>query len=218
LASRSGIIIDPELKHHVDSTYSPLPRDEQEKLIEAMLTLTEAARDRRISLRAFLERVARTLFRFFSLDEIAIGLYDRTQKMFVYEVLFGYPSDLAAQYSRLKYEYEDMISNDRYPFIRTGKLSELDPVEGLPSDERQILNRPYAGSLARAAEDEFHEGDYIDVWMYGPQKSLLGWLEISKPRSGRLPSRTNLRWIEVIASICSFAIRQRWLQEDVARR
>ena len=218
MALPSASPIDVRLRHHVETTYSPVPRDDQEKLIDGLLSLTEFARDKKQDVHSFLEKVARTIFRHFAFDEIAIGIYDRKERNYRMNVVFGYRPEIAAEYLRLKYEHDDMVSQERFPFIKIGKLAELDPVEGLPEDERKFMNRPYAGSLARGAVDEFHEGDYIDVWVYGPQKDIIGWIELSKPRNGRLPPRTTVRWVEVIASICSFAIRQRWLHEDAARR
>ncbi len=219
LISNPANAIDPQLRKHIETTYTPIPKDEQEKFIEALVSLIELGRDRKQSVHSFLEQVSRTVFRLFSFDEIAIGLYDRQENNFYYDVLFGYTGDLATQYLKIRYDYEDMVSQDRFPYIKTGKLSELAPVEGLPGSERTLLNRPYAGSLARGEMDQFHEGDYIDFWMYGgPQKNIVGWIEVSKPRSGKLPARKTVRSLEVIASICSFVIRQKWLQEDAARR
>jgi hypothetical protein len=218
LALPSASPIDVRLRQHVETTYTPIPRDDQEKLIDALLSLTELARDKRHDVRSFLEKVAKTIFRQFAFDEISIGIYDRKENKYRMEVVFGYPPEIAAEYLKLRYDQEDMVSQDRFPFIRIGKLAELDPVEGLPESERKFMNRPYAGSLARGAVEDFHEGDYIDVWIYGPHKNIIGWIELSRPRNGRLPPRKTIRWVEVIASMCSFVIRQKWLQEDAARR
>jgi len=218
LALPSASRIDVKLRQYIETTYSPIPRDDQEKLIDALLSLSEAGRDKRLSLHAFLEQVARMVFRFFAFDEIAIGLHDRKDDTYYYDVVFGYRADLAAEYHKLRYDHDDMVSQERFPFVKIGKMSELAPVEGLPDSERKLLNRPYAGSLARGGVDEFHEGDYIDVWIFGPQREISGWIELSKPRSGKLPSRATLWLVETIASICSLVIREKRLQEDASRR
>ena len=218
MALPSASPIDVKLRQYVEMTYTPIPRDDREKLIDSLLSLTELARDKKQDVHTFLEKVAKMIFRQFAFDEISIGIFDRKENKYRMDVLFGHRPEIVAEYLRLRYDQEDMVSQDRFPFIKIGKLAELDPIEGLPEDERKYLNRPYAGSLARGAVDEFHEGDYIDVWIYGPQKNILGWIELGKPRTGKLPPRASVRWVEVIASICAFAIRQRWLQEDASRR
>ncbi len=214
----SGSPIDVKLRQYIETTYSPIPRDDKEKLIDALLTLTEVAADKKQSLHAFLEHVAKTIFRHFSIDEIAIGLYDRRTNTYFMDVVFGYRPEVGAEYLKMRYDYEDMVSQERFPYIKVGKMSEYAPVEGLPEEERSLLSRPYAGSLARSNDDDFHEGDYIDVWMYSPQKTILGWIELSKPRSGKMPPRSAIRWIEVIASICTFAIKLKSPSGDPAGR
>jgi hypothetical protein len=215
-ANKAPFEIDGQLRQYIESRYSPIPRDDQEKLIDALVGLTEFGRDKKQTLHAFLEQAARVIFRFFAFNEIIIGLYDRKQKDFYHETVFGYRSDIAGELKKLRYNLQDMVGQDRFPFIKIGKISEIDPVEGLPEDERQLFNRPYAGSIARKELDEFHEGDYIDVWMYDSRKNIIGWLEISAPRTGKLPPRIAVMWAEVIASICASVVRYRWLLEDRA--
>jgi len=217
MATRTSSQIDSTFRQHIESKYSPIPRDDHEKLIDALLGLMEYGRDRRQSLHSFFEQVTRLIFRFFAFDQVAVGLYDRKQKDYYVDVTFGYRDDLAAEYKKVRYDYDDMVSQDRFPNIKIGKISELNPIEGLPEDERRLFNRPYAVSAARQALDQFHEGDYIDVWMMGPQKNIIGWLELSNPRDGKLPSRMTVMWAEIIASVCAYVIRRRWFQEDQAR-
>lgn len=218
MSSKTPVAIDNQFRQHIESKYSPIPKDDEERLVDSLISLMEYGRDRRQSLTSFLEQVARLIFRFLAFDEIVIGLYDRKQDDFYHEVVFGFHSGITSEYKKVRYSHEDMVSQERFPFVKIGKLSEFSPVEGLPEEERKLFNRPFAGGLARGAVDEFHEGDYIDFWMTGPQNSIIGWIELAKTRNGKLPTRMNVRWVELIASICSSVVRQRWLHEDTLRR
>jgi len=209
--------IDPQFRQQIESKYSPVSRDDQEKLIDAMMSLMEYGRDRKQSLHSFLEQVTRVIFRFFALDEVVIGLYDRKQKDYYIEVVFGYRNELTTEYKKLRYDHEDMVGQNTFPHINIGRISELNPVEGLPESERKLFNRPFMGSDARKTPDEFHEGDYIDVWMRDHQKNIIGWIEISRTRDGKLPPRITVMWVEFIASVCACVIHQRWMQEDRIR-
>ncbi len=217
MPTKEAFQIDSALRQYIESRYNPVPRDEQEKLIDAVIGLMEYGWDRKQTIPSFLEQVARLIFRHFAFGEIVIGLYDRKRKDFYHEVVFGYRNDLVPAYKKIRYAYEDMVSMDRFAFIKTGKLSELDPVEGLPEEERKLFSRPFAGSAARKAVDEFHEGDYFDVWMMDHNKNIIGWIEMSGRRDGKLPPKLAVRWVEVIASICALVIRQRWILEDQGR-
>lgn len=214
MATRSGDPIDRQYRAYVESLYSPLPKDDQEKFIDNMLTLIEMGHDRRQPLKSTLDFAAKIIFKLFDFHEIGIGLRNRKDGTYRYEILFGFRKEVEENFRRLKYTYEDMVSNERFPFIKTGRLSELDPVEGLPEWETDLFNRPYQLSVERKTPDEFHEGDYFDVWMLAHNREIVGWFELAGPINDKLPSRTSLRWIELIAAICSSIVVEKWAEED----
>jgi hypothetical protein len=204
--------IDRTYRAHIEGNYSPIPRDVDEKIIDNIVSLTELAMDKKQSLNAILEQAAKLIFRHFDFREVSVGLKSRTSMIYKYEVFLGYRPDITDGLRKLRYTHEDMVSQDRFPNIKTGRLSELNPVEGLPDEEKILFNRPFQLSLTRGASDDFHEGDYLDVWMLGPNKQLIGWFELSDPASGKLPPRRTIRWIELIASICASIVIQRWTE------
>jgi hypothetical protein len=210
--------VDIQYKTLIEKGYSPIPRDPQEKIIEGIFGIIEASNDRKNTLGSILELTAKTIFRMFEFDEIGIGLKDRKDGLYRYEVLFGYRPSMIEDFKKMAYTYDDMVSYDKFPFIKTGKYSDLNPVEGLPEGERHLFNRPFELTEKRELPDEFHEGDYIDFWMYGYNKEIIGWFELSSPRNRRLPPRTTIRWIELIACICSSIVEQKWIEEDLARK
>jgi hypothetical protein len=46
--------------------------------------------------------------------------------------------------------------------------------------------------------------------MYDGRDNLIGWIEVSKPRSGKMPSCDTVRWIEVFTEVCAQAIERKW--------
>ncbi|MBU0686041.1 MAG: hypothetical protein ABIE25_04060 [Thermoplasmatota archaeon] len=204
--------IDRKHRAFIEDNYSPIPRDADEKIIDNIVSLAEMAMDKRYSLNAVLEQAAKLIFRHFDFREVGVGLKSRTSDIYKYEILLGYRPDIIDGFRKLRYTYEDMVNQDRYPNIKTGRLSELNPVEGLPEEEKTLFNRPYQLTVVRESLDDFHEGDYLDFWMYGPNKELIGWFELSNPIAGKLPPRRTIRWIELIVSICSSIVIQRWAE------
>ena len=186
--------------------------------MDNILTLVEMGHDKKQSLKSVLDFAVKMIFKLFDFHEITVGLKNRKDGYYRYEVIFGFRKEAEDNLRRLKYTYEDMVSNEKFPFIKMGRISELNPVEGLPEWERELFNRPYALSVERKSPDEFHEGDYIDVWMYSHNKELIGWFELANPVNGKLPTRRTIRWIELIASVCSSVVLQRWAEEDLGRR
>ena len=202
--------IDWNLKSILQSKYSTIPKNDLQKILDNILDLGELSRDRKQNVKSILEQAAKMIFRLFEFNEIAIGLKNPRDGLYRYEVLFGYSKNTEVNYRKLEYTPEDMVSYDKYPFVKIGRISELDPVEGFSEDERYLYDRPLVAGLSRKSPEDFQEGDYIDVWMYDSKKSLIGWFELSKPRSGKMPSCDTVRWIEVITDFCALIVERKW--------
>jgi hypothetical protein len=215
---KAGPSIENQYRSYVETTYYPVPKDQQEKIIDSLLSLLELAGERRQPLRDILEQACRTMFRLFGFREISIGLKSREDFLYRYEVLFGYRRDVIDNMRKMKYTFEDMVSQEKFPHIKMGKLSELNPVEGLPEWERGLFSRPSQLEVKREIQTEFLEGDYIDVWIHGNNGDLVGWIELSNPLDGKLPERATVRWIELIASILGHIISEKWMEEEASRK
>jgi len=210
--------IDRKFRMFIEDKYSFVLKDAEEKIIDSLITWMELAMDRKQPLKTVLEQAAKLIFRQFEFREVGIGLKSRTSETYKYEVLFGYKREIVDSFLELEYTLDDMVSQDRFPYIKMGRRSELNPAEGLPDEERILFNRPYQLTARRVSMDDFLEGDYLDIWMYGPNKELIGWFELANPVNGKLPTRRTIRWIELIAGVCSSVVLQRWAEEDLGRR
>lgn len=107
-----------------------------------------------------------------------------------------------------------MTSSEEFPNVSLGKITRFYPVECLPENQTQHFNRPYSLKGKRVSSDEFREGDYIDVLLYGAGEELIGWIEVSAPKDGKMPSRGAIRWLEIIADVCSMIIQHKWVDGD----
>lgn len=210
--------ISVEYRKHLELLYSVVPKDELERIIENVVTILEVGQDRKQTLKTIMEHVAKTISRVFGFREVSVGLKERNADIWKYEVLYGFGADTEAKIYRVRYDRADMFSQETFPNIKTGRLSEFNPVEGMPVTETDAYNRPFRWGQPRQTLDEFHAGDFLDFWMYDSKKEIIGWIEVSAPMTGKLPPRTDVRWIELIAAICSYFVRQRWLEEDMARK
>lgn len=209
--------IDWNFKSFLQTRYSIIPKNDLERVLDGVLELIELSRVKKRDVKPLLEQAAKMIFKLFDFDEIGIGLKNTKDGMYRYEVLFGYTKTTEAAFRKLAYSPEDMVSYDRYPFVKIGRISELNPVEGIPEKERQLYDRPLAVDIPRASPDDFHEGDYIDVWMYDGGRNLIGWFELSKPRNGKMPTCETVRWIEVIVDVCGLILERMRKDESATR-
>lgn len=205
--------ISPEFRRHVENIYTLVPKDDGERIADNLIDIMAAGSDRKQPLKSVLEQVARFVFRQFGFSEVAIGLKDRREPVWRYEVALGFTKEIEARIFRTRYDHEDMYSQERFPNIKIGKLSEFNIAEGRPVNETDKYDRPYRWTAKRTELTEFLPGDFIDVWMVDEKKEFIGWIEVSGPKDKKQPPRSTVRWLELLASICSEIVRTRWAEE-----
>ena len=132
-----------KFRRYIETNYSPIPKDEQERLLESISTLIEMGHNKKDSLKSVMEYVSNLIFKFFDFHEIAIGLKSRKDAIYRYEVLFGYRKELQDKFAQMKYTYEDMVEYDRFPNIKMGRRSEINFFEKVPETEKALFARPY---------------------------------------------------------------------------
>ena len=201
--------------------YSPVPKDDQEKIIEGIRSFLLTTKDKNSRLKTILENAARTIYRLFEFKEIAIGLKSLDDGLYRYEVTLGFRHEAELAYKQLVYTLDDMTSGEKYPFVKLSKTMEYCTSEGMKSDKREDFisyNRPKVMSLHRKSMEQFIEGDYIEINIYGYDKELIAWIELANTKDGKLPGRTNLKWIEMIGSIIGTIIQREMNEKKALKR
>jgi len=192
--------------------YSPIPRDENEKVMDGIQKLMLIARDPILPLQAFLDETGRLIHRLFDFREIAIGMKSKNDNLFRYEVLIGFSRNAERARKKLAYTHDEMTDSKKYPGgITIAKKTEFMLVELQPykSGEEDTFNRPNRLTKERASIEDIIDGDYIDIYFFGRKDEVLGWIELSGTRSGKMPSRSTIRWLEIISSIIASVICER---------
>jgi len=211
-------VIPSDFKRFVETFYAPVPRDESERIAMNFVDLVSLGSDRRQPLKVFFDQVMRFIFRQFGFSEIAIGLKDRNEEVWRYETAFGFTKEVEAKLFRTRYDRSDMYSQERFPNIKIGRVSELNVAEGLPEEETDKYDRPYRWHTKRQSPEEFLPGDFIDSWMLDEKKEIIGWIEVSGPKDRKQPPRSTVRWIELLACLSSEVVRCRRAEDDLVMR
>lgn len=148
-----------------------------------------------------LNECVKLIHRISAFTEIAIGLKDEDGQ-FRYHEMLGFRKEAVDARKRIVYTQRDMVDGISYRAIRSGRFSQFHLAESEPykPEEKETYNRPDLLGQPRASHDDMIEGDYLDIYIYGPQKEILGWLELSGTRHGKFPTRQDLLNLEFLAS------------------
>ena len=190
--------------------YSTISKTNEERLMAEIFGLIDFSLDRKNPLPRMLDRIAKLIAKYFEFKYVSIGLRG-DDGLYRYVAFFGHPRDAEEALRKQKYSSEDMLDYDRYPNIRIGAIAQYNPVEGFPVDDEELVahHRPQLLKKPRTDTGTVLPGDYVDFYMFGYENRLIGWIELSETKDGRLPPRSSIKWIELITKISAALIQSK---------
>jgi hypothetical protein len=161
-----------------------------------------------------LQDAATIIYTIFGFKEVLIGLKNNNG-LFRYRVILGHSKKAKEAIAEAEYRIEEMAHSEEFPGVVMSNLCEFNLKEDLPDNATEIrqFNRPAELSKERTSIDEMMEGDYLDVYIYGVDDKMLGWIEVSYPGDGRFPSREKVRGLELLASVIGLSLSYLGLPE-----
>lgn len=203
-----------EIESLLKARYASPSKDEHEKFIEGVQGFVSRIQ-MNISMQRLLLDAARLVHSLLQFQEVSIGIKDPEDGKYHYVAVVGYTKEAEDALKKASYTYEEFISQQEFPGIRISKSLDLLIGENQPSleKEKKCWNRPMQLKGERSSAEEFTEADYLDVHMYASGTDLLGWIEVSAPKDGKMPSGQTLKRLEFFGSILTIAI-----QNNLARQ
>lgn len=198
--------------HHIESLlkarYSDFSRDDNERILEGIQNFAIRAQNN-VALHRLLQDAARTVHSLFGFQEVSIGLRNQDDGKYRYEVITGYKKESEDALRRCEYTYDSFVNQREFPSLRITKVLDMNIGDDSPAvdKEKECWNRPIQLNVKRTSPDQFTESDYLDVMMYVSGSDLLGWIEVSAPRDGKMPSGQTLRGLELFSSVLSLAVQ-----------
>ena len=183
-----------------------------EHLVGALIDFLQRARSPGHSGPVIILECAKLIHRFFEFREVAIAIKDK-DGLFRYKTCIGFRDDAEQARMKITYTLFDLTDQDTFPGVAVSKSTFFQLIENKPfrEGEEDTFNRPSLLGMERKNQKDMIEGDYIDTYIYGPNKDPLGWIELSGTREGRLPSRAAIKWIELIAKMIATILIEREL-------
>lgn len=199
-----------EVERYLKQQYKRVPVDQTEKILDGIQKFMEFARNPGLSSNDVIHEAAMAIFRYFPFKEISIGLKSPVDGRYRYQEVLGHSSVATEALKKLSYSYEEFFSQRDYPAFWLSRYTEVALLEEQPflEIEKDTYNRPTQLSAARKSIDDFVEGDYIDMYMFGPKDEMIGWVELSATKNGKMPSAFVLKQLEAFLIIISHVYQQ----------
>lgn len=201
--------VNPEIikrKMWMDYQYaSTNPASEQ---LDCIHDLLRRLADPHQDLTSFLQLVADTVFTKLWIKEVTVGIRSPHDGLYRYVAQAGLRDQSWEEHKKIAYTYEQFMDPQLYKYKQISKYTRLFLAEDNPyaTGEQGTYNRPLTLQSKRKALDDSLEGDYLDIHVFGKDDELLGWVEISGLKNGKLPDTHTIKCLEVLASVVGVAL------------
>ena len=192
-----------EISRKMRTIYSKIPEDNDERVMDQIEKLLISNSKSMKSITDFLQETAFVISRLSGFMEVLIALKRKGTDIFKYQAFIGFRKDVESKISKREFRMKDMFDKKKYPCFDLTDFTKFYPAEWKPYTEEEMndFNRPTIIATERTSDDKFVEGDYFCIFIYGPRKELMGWMELSRTRDGKIPSRKTIKWLELISLI-----------------
>jgi hypothetical protein len=190
--------------------YSRGVKDHTTKSLESACNLCWQLEKTRLNIDGFIHEAADLISRLFSIESVAIGVWDRKARLYKYRDIVGLEQDVVDGFKQLSYTKDELLNPEKYPCHEISSHTKLFLSEEHPYAEGEefTYRRPALIGMTRRSITDSLEADYLDIFFYGHDNEILGFIEISGTRLRKLPDAGTIRWIELIAGIVGMAVQR----------
>lgn len=195
-----------ELTRILREKYSSVSQNENEMIIDAVRMFNAELLETK-DIDRVIQEAGELIFSVFGFKEVLIGLRE-SNGLFKYREILGHSKKAEEAIVNAEYRIEEMACCEDFPCVRVSNFTEFCLKEDAPDDEMEIrqFNMPSDLAKERTSLEDMMEGDYIDVFIYGADDRMLGWIEVSYPSNGKFPTRETVRGLELLASVLGIAL------------
>lgn len=209
-----------EIARKAKFDYAYGKREPSTKHVDAIQKLVEKSLRGRSDQRELVQAAADLIYKEFRLKDVTLGLWNPHDRIYKYEVMAGMQPGIWTAMKRIQYTTEQFHDPVKYKGTILGEQTRLFLVEDEPyaEGEEDTVDRAEFLKSRRRASDQSVEGDYLDTYVFGPGKEIIGWVEYAGTWSGKLPDIATIRWVEFVAAILGVAIAGSYASKNMPGR
>lgn len=201
--------IPPEtVANMMRSEYQHASSKPEIKQLESLKKIVSDCQTRHIQINIFLNAVAQFIYRQLNIYSLTIGILDPADGKFHYIAFAGLRKQAEDTLRAMTYTKEDFLDPKKYPSYGISRHTKLYLADNNPyaPGEEDSYNRPLMLTQSRKSADDTMEGDYLDIMITDVQNEIIGWIEISGTKMGKLPDASTIYWLELVGSIIGMVL------------
>ena len=193
-------------KLRFDYTYAS--KESTDRLLDSLSDLLDHFKAPRKNVTAFLQDAAQLIHKHLRIKEVSIGVRSPFDGMYRYHVMAGMREFVWQGHKELAYTKEDFGDFTKWGGYTISEFTRLFLFEEKPylESEKSTFDAQMGQRMRRKSPDAYIEGDYLDVYIHGRNKEIVGWIETGGTWDGKLPDAQAIRWLEFMASILAVGL------------
>lgn len=203
------VSIPPEsVASKVRSEYTRASMKPEIKQMEALQKIISDCQAQHIQLNTFLNAVCQFIYRQLNINSLSIGIWDQVDRKYRYIANAGLRKQAEDTLKSVTYTKQDFLDPKKYPFFPISKYTKLFLAENNPyaPGEEESYNRPLMLTQRRSTPDDTIEGDYLDIMILDSRNEVIGWIEVSGTKQGKIPDALTIYWLELVGSLIGLVL------------
>jgi len=200
---KTGSVSPEAVASRIRMEYQHASLKSEIKILESLQKIISESQTPHLQLSTFLNAVAQYIYRQLNIHSLSIGIRDSGDGCYRYIAFAGLRKQAEDTLRKCVYTKQDFLDPKKYPGYSISKYTKLFLAENNPyaPGEEESYNRPLMLTQSRKSFDDTIEGDYLDIMILDNRHNVIGWIEISGTKLGKLPGATTIYWLELVASI-----------------
>jgi len=191
--------------------YSFGNKDKTDEIQGVFQKVLSSLQNPRINIRHLLDELVKIVHNQMNINQVTLGLKSASDGLYRYEAFAGLTRACENAHRQIAYTYKEFTDAGTYSGWSLSKYTKLFLAEDNPyaDGEEETYNRPMMLKKQRKSISDSREGDYLDIHILGNKNELLGWIEISGTKDGKIPDVQTIRWLEIIGIILGIELSRR---------
>lgn len=188
--------------------YTYASKESTDRMLDSLTELLNHFKEPRLKVVALLQDAAKLIHKQLRIKEVSIGVRTPSDGMYRYLVMAGMREFVWSEHKALAYTKEDFGDFTKWGGFTISESTRLFLFEEKPylDTEKGTFDAQMGMRMKRKTPDAYVEGDYIDVYIHGRNREVVGWIETGGTWDVKLPDAQAIKWMEFIASILAVAL------------